>query len=554
MKEEVVKALVSTGVKKEDVKELIEVPKDQNIGDYALPCFTFAKKLKKSPSKIAKDIAAKIKSGKEFEKIEAKGPYVNFFIDRKKLAEKTVKEILSKKDKYGSSSLGKGKKVVIEMSSPNIAKPFGIGHLRSTIIGNSIANISSFLNYKAIRINYLGDWGTQFGKIITGYKKFGKINELKKDPINCMLNLYIEGNKEEYEQEARDWFKKLEQGNKEAVSLWKMFREISLNNFDEIYALLGIKFNDISGESFYNKKMEKVFEELKNKKLLVESQGALIVDLEKYGLGIALIKKSDGATLYITRDLAAAIDRYNKYKFSQMFYEVGQEQKLHFRQLFKILELEGYGWAKNCVHVDHGLYLDPDGKKFATRKGKTVFMEEILQETINLAKEEIKKRYNNLSEKEINTRARKIAISAIFYGDLKNHRNQDIIFDIDRFLSFEGDTGPYLLYSYARANSILKKAKPKNKFKIQQINKYEKKLITELKNFPEIIIHSYKTLSPNLIANYAFQLSQNFNEFYHNCKVIGSEEETFRLALVKCFLQTLKNALTLLGIKAIHQM
>ena len=554
MKSEVVSALKAAGLDDKTIAELIEIPKERSRGDYAFPCFVLAKAMKKNPNEIAREIAGKIKS-KDFEKVEAVGPYVNFFLDSKKNTSEILDKIAKEKNKYGSQNIGNGKKIIVEMSSPNIAKPFGIGHLRSTIIGNSISRIAEFCGYKTVKINYLGDWGTQFGKMIVGYKRFGKAQELKKDPINYMLNLYIQGNKEEFEQEARDWFKKLEDGNKEATRLWKSFKEISLKNFKEIYKFLGIEFDVISGESLYNKKMQNVFDELMKKNLLVRSEGALIVDLEKEKLGVALIKKTDGATLYATRDLAAAIDRYEKYKFHKMIYEVGQEQKLHFKQFFKILELMGYEWAKDCIHVDHGLYLGQDGKKFATRKGKTVLMEEVLDETVSLAKEEIKKRSSTISLKELDERARKIAISAIFYGDLKNYRSHDIVFDIDRFLSFEGDTGPYLVYSYARANSILNKAKLKaGKLQVMNVNDHEKKLVTELSKFPEVVKNSYEQLAPNLVANYSYQLAQTFNEFYHACLVIGSEEETFRIALVKAFVQVLGNALHLLGIEPLKEM
>ena len=556
MKNDVVRALQFLKIGKKELKSLVEVPKDPKMGDYALPCFTLAKKLKKNPADIAKDISSKVKLGSVFENVESVGPYVNFFISRGKLAEETIKAINKGSDEYGSSKVGRGKKIVVEMSSPNIAKPFGIGQLRSTIIGNSISNICEFQGYKTIKINYLGDWGTQFGKIIVGYKKIGKANELKKDPIKHMLKLYTEGNKEKYEDEAREWFKKLESNNLEVKKLWNNFRELSLKYFREIYKKLGIKFDVFSGESQHsNKMMELVVNKLKNKKLIKKDQGAEIVDLEKYGLGISLIKKSDGATLYITRDLAAAIHRKNKYKFDKMIYEVGSEQNLHFRQLFKILELMGYKWAKDCVHVNHGLYLGKDGKRFRTRKGKTVFMEDILDETIELAKKEIKKRHN-LSGKEIDERARKIAIAAIFYGDLKNYRGNDVVFDIERFLSFEGDTGPYLLYSYARAKSILKKAKynKQKKFVIGNMSESEKRLVSLISDFPEVVKHSYENLTPSNIANYSYELAKVFNEFYHDSKVIGSDSEQFKLKLVDAFSQTIKNSLVLLGIEVIEEM
>jgi arginyl-tRNA synthetase len=390
--------------------------------------------------------------------------------------------------------------------------------------------------------------------MIVGYKRIGNLADLRKNPMPYMFKLYVEGNKEEYEQDARDWFKKLEVGNKEALKLWKLFRDISLKNFNQIYKTLGIKFSVVSGESMYEQKMKSVFNELEKKKLLQRDDGALIVDLNKHNLGVALIEKSDGTKLYVTRDLAAAIERYSKYNPSKMFYEVGQEQKLHFKQLFKILELMGHSWSKDCFHVDHGLYLDQDGKKFATRKGRTIFMEDVLNETISIAKEEIKKR-EKLSEKEINQRARAIAVAAIFYGDLKNYRNHDIVFDIDKFISFEGDTGPYLLYSYARANSILKKVKNnEKKIEFTNISESEKKIIVQISSFPEVVKKAYDQVFPNLVANYAYNLSQTFNEFYHSCQVIGSDEEGFRLRIVKAFAQTLKNALKLLGIPVIKEM
>jgi len=556
MKEEVIKSVGFLKLNKKELEELIEIPRNLKMGDYALPCFSLAKKLRKNPVEIAKDVADKVKLNGNFEKVEAVGPYVNFFVSGHVIAKKVIGRVSKEKNKYGSNNFGKGKKVVVEMSSPNIAKPFGIGHLRSTIIGNSLSIICESQGFKTIKINYLGDWGTQFGKIIVGYKKIGKAEGLKKDPVKYMLKLYTEGNKEKYEDEAREWFRKLEGNNAEARKLWKTFRELSLKHFGEIYEKLGIKFDVVSGESHYsNKIMGDIVSKLKNKKLIKKDQGAEIVNLEKYGFGVSLIRKSDGATLYATRDLAAAIDRYKKYRFSKMIYEVGSEQNLYFKQLFKILELMGNRWAKDCVHVNHGLYLGEDGKRFRTRKGKIVFMEDVLSETIELAKKEIKKRHK-VNKKDLEGRAKKIAIAAIFYGDMKNYRGNDVVFDVKRFLSFDGDTGPYLLYSYARAKSILRKSRynEKKKFVIGEINENEKRLISLIGNFPEIVEKAYNDLAPNLIANYAYELSRAFSDFYHNVKVIGSEEEQFRLRLVWAFSQTMKNALELLGIEVIEEM
>jgi len=555
MKESIIKEIVKiTKLKKEEIESLIEIPPSSEMGDYSIPCFSLAKSLKKNPVEIAKELSSKIKS-KDLEKVEAKGPYLNFFLNKDKLADETLRRILKEKDKYGSANIGRKKTIAIDLSAPNIAKPFGIGHLRSTIIGNSISNICSYLGYKPIKINYLGDWGTQFGKLIVAYKKFGDEKSLKKNPIRYLLDLYVKGNDEQYESEAREWFKKLESGDKEAILLWKKFKELSLKEFEKIYSLLEIKFDVVSGESLYTDKMEAVVNDLEKKGILKESEGAKILDLEKFGLGVCLIKKSDGATLYATRDIAAAIDRYKKYKFSKMIYEVGQEQKLHFQQVFKILELLGYSWAGDCIHVYHGLYLDKDGKKFATRAGKTVFMSEVINEAISIAKSEISKR-EKISSNELEERAKKIALSAIIYGDLKNYRANDIVFDIERFLSFEGNTGPYLLYAYARAKSILRKAKFKRtaNFKASSISQKEKEAISQLSDFPNAVYQAYNNLSPSTIANYAFQLAQSFNEYYHSEQVIGSEREQFKLVLVDSFSQVLKNSLHLLGIKTLEKM
>ncbi|MEM3116627.1 MAG: arginine--tRNA ligase [Candidatus Pacearchaeota archaeon] len=564
MKEAVInvlkKVLDEKGInlKEEEIEKLIEVPPNSEMGDYAFPCFFLSEKLKDEPSQIALEIREKIgePNATDFEDIQTQGPYINFFLNRKSLARKILWDInFSQKDNYGRTKIGNNKKIVIEFSSPNIAKPFGIGHLRSTIIGNSLTKIFEFLGYKVIKINYLGDWGTQFGKLIFGYKKFGDKKKLKKDPIKHLLYVYVKANQKRYEQKARDEFRKLENGDKENFLLWRLFRNLSLGEFKKIYKKFGIIFDVYDGESFYRSKAKEIIEELKEKKIIKESKGALIVDLEQYGLQTAIIEKSDGTTLYATRDIAAAIDRYKKYNFEKMIYEVGQEQRLYFMQIFKILELMGNTWAKNCFHVYHGFYLDSKGKKFATRKGKTIFLEEIFKKTLSLAKKEILKRKPKISKRDLEKKALKIAIAAIFYGDLKNNRTNNIVFDIKRFISFEGDTGPYLQYSYARAGSILKKVPRKQKkYEIYSLESKEIELIKKISQFPEIVISAGKNFNPSIIANYAYQLAQVFNEFYHSCKVVGSEQEAFRIELVRAFRQTLKNALRLLGIGTVDEM
>ena len=544
-------------LEKEKIISLLESPPSTDMGDLAFPCFILAKEVKGNPSDIALKLREAIGSepATEFDDIQTAGPYVNFFVNRKAFALDLISKVKKQGDKFGSSNIGNKKTIVLDMSSPNIAKPFGIGHLRSTIIGNSISNIANFSGYKTVKINYLGDWGTQFGKLIVGFTKWGNQEELKKDPINHLLKLYVKANDKKYEQDARDEFKKLEQGDKTNLELWKTFRELSLTEFNKIYEFFNIKFDIMSGESFYNNKMQPIIEELKQKKLLKESEGAQIVDLKKYNLGVCLIQKSDGTSLYATRDITAAIERYNKYKFDQMIYEVGSEQHFQFQQFFKVLELMGYEWAKNCVHVEHGLYLDENGKKFATRKGKTIFMEDIIKETLELAKKEIKSREPKISNKELESRAKKVAIASIFYGDLKNNRKNDMVFDISKFVSFEGNTGPYLLYSYARASSILNKIKKQPRAKaLKELDEKEYNLINKVRQFPEIVTKSYLQLNPSLIANYSYELAQIFNEFYQQCPVIGSENEKFRIDLVDAFRQTLKNSLGLLGIDTLDKM
>jgi len=552
------KALKEKGIdmKGIEIEDLLEIPPNPELGDYSFPCFSLAEKLKDNPSQVAIELREKIGDAPatDFEDVQTKGPYLNFFMNRKSLARQVVWDAILKRKDYGQSKIGKGKKVVVEFSSPNIARSFGIGHLRSTIIGNSLANIFEFQGFKVIRINYPGDWGTQFGRLILGYEKFGNEKKLEKNPIKHLMEVYVKVNKKQYEEGARKEFKKLEEGDKKSLMLWKLFKNLSLEEFEKIYKLFGIKFDSVEGESHYNKKTQKTIQELKEKKLLKKSEGAHIVNLKKYDLGVSLIKKSDGATLYATRDLAAAIERYKKYKFEKMIYEVGQEQKLYFKQLFKILELMGYDWAKNCEHVYHGHYLDKDGKRFRTRKGKTVFIGDILNETIAVAEKEIKKREPKIFKKQLKERAIKIAIAAIFYGDLKNNHKNNIIFNIKKFVSFEGNTGPYILYSYARASSIMKKAGEQKKFKVYDLEPKETELVKKLSQFPEVILNAYRSLNPSIIANYSYQLAQIFNEFYHACKVIGSEQESFRLALVQSFRQVLKNSLKLLGIDTIEEM
>ena len=562
MKEVVVKVLKKALKEKkvdlttEQIERLVEIPPSPEMGDYSFPCFFLSEKLKDNPSQIALEIREKIGnlSETDFEDIQTKGPYINFFVNRKSFARQVVWDVITRKKDFGKTETGKGKRIIVEFSSPNIAKPFGIGHLRSTIIGNSLANIFEFQGFKVTRLNYLGDWGTQFGRLLFAYEKYGSEKKLDKDPIEHLYNVYVKANKKSDEKNFRELFKKLEDGDRKSLLLWKLFRGFSLEEYKKIYKTLGIKFDVFEAESEYNKKAKVVQQDLQKTGLLKKSEGALVIDLEKYNLGTSLIEKTDGTTLYSTRDLAAATERYKKYKFDKMIYETGQEQNLHFNQFFKILELMGNKWAKDCIHVDHGLYLDKKGKKFSTRKGKTVFLKDVFDETTELAKKEIVKRAGKISKDELEKRALKVAIAAIFYGDLKSNRTNNITFDIKKFISFDGDTGPYILYSYARAGSILKKAAEDKKFEVHELEEKEVELVKKISQFSEVVNNAQRNLNPSLIANYSYQLAQTFNEFYHACKVIGSEQESFRLALVQAFRLTLKNSLKLLGIETVEEM
>ncbi|MBS3149106.1 arginine--tRNA ligase [Candidatus Woesearchaeota archaeon] len=531
---------------KNEVSKLIEVPPESKFGDYSFPCFTLSSKLKKNPLDISQEIKNKI-NPILFEKIDLKGPYVNFFLD---------------KDFVAKTVINKGKTIVVDMSSPNIAKPFGIGHLRSTIIGNSLRHCFTSQGYKVIRINHLGDWGTQFGKLIIAFKKWGNTNALKKDPIKYMYKLYIKYHQyaekhTEIDSEARLWFKKLEDGDKQAISIWKNFKELSLNDFQKIYDLLGVEFESYSGEAFYNNKMGIIIKGLKVKNLLIKSEGATIVDLSNFNLPPALIQKSDEATLYITRDLAAAIYRYDKYKFDKMIYEVGAEQKLHFQQLFKVLELMGCQWFKDCFHIYHGLYLDQDKKKLATRKGKTIFMEDILEESINKAKKIINKKNPNLKNKDLV--AKDIGVGAIIFGDLSNDRTNDIILNINKFLSFDGETGPYIQYTHARACSILRKYKSNFDFNIKTSllkEDLEKSLLLLISKYSQVIEKTINSFKPNILARYLLDLSQLFNEYYHKFKIIQDDKELekSRIAIVYSIIIVLSDGLSLLGINSPKEM
>ncbi|KXZ39348.1 arginyl-tRNA synthetase [Alkalithermobacter thermoalcaliphilus JW-YL-7 = DSM 7308] len=545
----------------EEIISLIEVPPNKEMGDYAFPCFKLAKVYRKSPNIIAQEISSKLQNTESIESINVLGGYINFFVNKKQLAQTVIKEILDKKDQYGSSNIGQGKKVIVEFSSPNIAKPFHIGHIRSTVIGNSLEKIYKFLGYETISINHLGDYGTQFGKLIVAFKKWGSEEEVKKEPIPTLLKLYIKFHEEaekdpSLEDEGREWFKKLEEKDEEATRLWQWFRDVSLEEFNRVYDMLNIKFDSYAGESFYSDKMDRVIEIMKEKNILKESKGALIVDLEDYKMPPALIKKSDGSTLYITRDITAALYRKEHYDFYKNIYVVASQQNLHFQQWFKVIELMGFDWAKDCIHVPFGLVSLEEGT-IATRKGRVVFLEDVLNKAIQTTKDIIKEKNPNLEN--IDEVAKQVGIGAVVFQELSNNRIKDYTFSWERTLNFDGETGPYVQYTHVRTCSLLRKANEQVTEDIDfdlltdddAIN-----VITILSGFNKAVVDAMRKNEPHIVARYVVDLSQAFNKFYHDNAIIVEDENIrkARLALVKATKQTIKNALSLLGIAAPERM
>lgn len=545
----------------DDIKALIEVPPSYDMGDYAFPTFRLAKALRKSPNIIAQELADKFNEDDNFEKVESAGPYVNFFINREKLVEYVLTDIIDKKDTYGSSDLGKDKTVIVEFSSPNIAKPFHIGHIRTTVIGNSLYKIYTFLGYDTVAINHLGDYGTQFGMLISAYKKWGNREEIEANPIKELLKLYVRFNTEAdaditLKDEARYWFKELENGNEEAHELWLWIREISLKEFNKVYDLLNIKFDSFAGESFYSDKMEKVLKDMEEKGVLTESEGAWIVDLEPYGMPPALIKKSDGSTLYTTRDITAAIYRKETYNFHKNLYVVASQQNLHFKAWMKIIELMGYEWAKDCIHIPFGMVSLEEGT-LSTRKGRVVFLEDVLNTAIDNTKKIIEERNPNLENKE--EVAKQIGIGAILFQELFNQRIKDYVFNWDRTLSFEGETGPYVQYTHARSNSLLEKGlfniEDKVDFTLLKTED-EINIARFLYDFPNVVIDSCDKNEPYFITRHVVEISKAFNKFYNSTQIIIEDEELkkSRLMLVYVTKTVIKTALGLLGIDAPNKM
>lgn len=540
------------GVSKKEIEENLAVPPDASMGDYALPCFKFAKILRKSPVVIAEELKNKFPVGGEVKEVSAVNGYLNFRIDKQKLAEETLERILKEKENYGGSDEGKGKTVCIDYSSVNIAKPFHIGHLSTTVLGGALYRIFNFLGYKAVGINHLGDYGTQFGKLICAYKHWGNREEVAKGGIHAINDLYVRFNNEateEMEKEAREYFRLIESGDKEANALFEWFKELTLSYVKTIYDKLHIRFDSYAGERFYTDKMQPVIVELNEKGLLKESEGARIVDLEAYNMPPCLILRSDGASLYATRDLAAAIYRKNTYDFYKCLYVVAYQQNLHFKQVFKVLELMGKEWAKDLVHVAYGMVSLEDGA-MSTRKGKVVWLEDVINKCVEKA-------YTVIDEKNLALEnkagvAEKVGVGAVMFGALYNNKIKDIVFSYDKALSFEGETSVYVQYTCARARSVLEKAAAEGYAKGGAIEPCasEAELIKALASFPETVKAAAENYEPSYIARFAVDCAQKFNKFYIDCKILQAEERErkFRLRLTEATLTALSNALTLLGI------
>lgn len=542
------------------IEGLIEIPPRPEMGDYAFPCFQLAKVMRKAPNMISGELAENInKDG--FEKVEQLGPYVNFFVDKGVFSKNTIEKVLEEGDNYGASNIGEGKNVCVEYSSPNIAKPFHVGHLFTTAIGNALYKMYKKEGYNAIGINHLGDWGTQFGKLISAYHRWVDEEALEADPIKELLRIYVKFHDEaekdpSLEDEGRAYFNALENGDPEAEALWKRFRDLSLKEFERVYDILGVNFDSYNGEAFYNDKMDVVVNELKEKKLLVESNGAQVVMLEDYNMPPCIVLKADGASIYATRDLAAAMYRKKTYDFYKSIYVVGTPQALHFKQVFKVLELAGHEWANDCVHVGFGLVKFAD-RKLSTRKGEVVLLDDLIRESVEKTLEVINEKNPELENKE--EVAKKIGVGAVIFTYLKNSREKDIVFDWKEILSFDGETGPYVQYAYARAKSILRRAEgiSKEVDYSKLASKEEFELVKTLDNFKNQILLALDKLEPSIVTRYTIEVAKAFNKFYNAHSILNLEDEVLkatRLKLVEASAQVIKNGLDLLGIDVVEKM
>jgi len=559
-----------TPLSESKLEELMETPPDPRMGEIAFPCFQLASHMKKNPAEISRELEEKIsqEGGTYWIQAESKGPYLNFYMNYRAMGQELIGELLDGTYLSRWYGEGNGETVVIDYSAPNIAKPFGIGHLRSTVIGNALYRIYGALGYRPVGINHLGDWGTQFGKLIAAYLKWGQEEKLQENPVDYLYHLYVEFHQqakenEDLEEEGRLWFKQLEEGDSRAVELWKSFCSYSLEEFQKIYHMLGIEFDYYLGESFYNEQLEGVVKQARETGIAQESEGAVVVDLEEHELPPCVLQKQDGATLYITRDLAAAIYRYERFNFSKMLYVVGAEQTLHFQQLFKVLELMGYEWANNCIHVPFGLIRFKDGK-MSTREGNIILLKDVIDRAIALAYQTIEEKNPDLKDKEEVARA--VGLGAIKFGDLYHDRIKDVEFEWDRVLDFSGETAPYVQYAHARLCSILRKAAEEGA-DVETAPGYveaasllekeeEKTLLKQLSWLGDTVAKSREEHRPSLLARYLIDVAREFNRFYHNCNVLGEANpvKEARLILLKACREVLREGLEMLGIQAPEEM
>lgn len=565
MKEKICKCIAKTlgNLSEYEVMRLIEIPPGDKMGDFALPCFSFSKVLRKNPTIIAKELKGamqEVQGELGIEKLEVVNGYLNIFMNRTKYIQYWIDKM--KEPDFGIVKTGSGKTICMDYSSPNIAKNFHVGHLRTTVIGNSLYRIYEKLGYKVVRINYLGDWGTQFGKLIVAYKKWSDEATVKEKGIEELLRIYVKFNTEseknpELVDEARQWFVKMEQNNEEAIEIWKWFKEISLLEFTRVYELLGVSFDSYDGESFYRGKVPSLVEELKNKGLLKESQGANIIDLSEYDMPPCLITKSDGGSIYHSRDIAAILYRKDNYGFDKCLYVTGVEQSLHFKQVFKAIDVMGYDWADTLIHVPYGL-VSLEGEKLSSRNGNIIYAEDILNEAIERAYHLIEDKNPDLPDKE--EAANKVGVGAIIFHDLFNQRIKNVDFSWEDVLSFDGTTGPYVQYTYARAKSIIKKNKDAVEYKRIDCNVLTEDmgyaLIKALSGYEEAIEKAAERYEPSVIARYLVSVATSFNRFYHECPILQAEERTkqARLILVDLAQKMILDACSLLGMSCPEEM
>jgi len=568
VKEQIAKVLAEyvEGLDASEIEKLVEIPSDQSMGDYAFPCFRLAKTMRKAPNLIAEDIAAKISNNEMFDKVQNVNAYVNMFVKKTDLAKTTLCSVMNKKEKYGSANQGEHQRVIVEYSSPNIAKPFHIGHIRTTVIGNALANIYEFLGYDVVRINHLGDYGTQFGKMIVAFRHWGNKEDVEREPIKTLLAYYVKFHEEaekdpQLDEEARKAFADLEHGEPEETTLWQWIRDESLKEFARVYDMLGIKFDSYAGEAFYSDKMPAVIEELKEKNLLVESRGAQIVELDKHGLSApAIITKSDGTSIYLTRDLAAAFYRKKTYDFNKCIYVVASQQDLHFQQLFKIIELMGYEWAKDMIHVNFGMVSLEDGT-LSTRHGRVVFLEDVLNKAVEKTKEVILAK--GVNTENLDETSKIVGIGAVIFRELSNGRIKDYTFDWDKVLNFDGETGPYVQYTHARAASVIRnsgldvsKLVPEDIDYSYLSGEAAANLVKEIYGFPDAVAKAADDNEPSTVTRCIINVAQSFNKFYHDEHILvdNEEEKKAKVLLTAATAMVIKNGLSLLGMTAPERM